>query len=352
MTNPYRHPSSILLVRLSAIGDVILASALIPVLRAAYPQSRLVWLTDDINTGLLIHHPDLDRVMVVPRGYWKQLMKQGRYLRLLLDVRRLVKDLRSEGFDWAIDLQGLLKSGIWARLSGARFRIGLGSREGSQRWMHHIVSRDTEIDRPGVEYWLLAQALELDPGAFPMSITVPAVVREQVAGKLQTQGVDRAYAVICPFTTRPQKHWLDDRWQDLARRLMAERGYQVVMLGGPGDRGRAAVIAGGVPGLIDLTGTTALIEAAAVIAGAQLLVGVDTGMTHLGIAMKTPTLALFGSTRPYLDTRVPHARVLYGAMPCSPCRRRPTCDDDFTCMKQHTVDGIMAELDTLLPSSS
>jgi heptosyltransferase-1 len=342
-------PANILIVRLSAIGDVILSSALIPVLREAYPFARLVWLVDDINTGLLIHNQALDKVIALPRGYWKQLIKQRRYLTLMADVRRLIRELRAERFDLALDLQGLLKSGVWARLSGARLRIGLGSREGSQHWMHHVVSRRSEIRRPGAEYRLLAQALGLDPGDFPMDIAVPELVREQVDGKLASAGVRQPFVVICPFTTRPQKHWFDDRWRELVRRLVEERGLQVLMLGGPGDRTRARSIADGLPGLVDLTGTTALIEAAAMISRASALIGVDTGLTHLGIAMKTPSLALFGSTRPYLNTGVDYAKVLYEPLPCSPCRRRPTCEGDFTCMKQHTAERVMAELQCLLP---
>jgi heptosyltransferase-1 len=341
--------ASILIVRLSAIGDVILSSALIPVLRNAYPSARLVWLVDDINTGLLIHNPRLDKVIALPRGYWKQLSEQRRYLSLAADVRRVINELHDERFDLALDLQGLLKSGMWARLSGARVRIGLGSREGSQHWMHHVISRDSDIRSPGVEYWLLAQALGLNPGGFPMDIVVPEQIHENMDDKLAATGVHQPFAVICPFTTRPQKHWFDDRWRELVRCLVEERGLQVLMLGGPDDRSRAKHIADGITGLIDLTGKTALIEAAAVIAKAQALIGVDTGLTHLGIAMKTPTLALFGSTRPYLDAGVDYAKVLYQQLPCSPCRRRPSCDGEFTCMKLHTVDTVLSAADPWLP---
>lgn len=62
----------------------------------------------------------------------------------------------------------------------------------------------------------------------------------------------------------------------------------------------------------------------------------------MGIACEVPTLALFGSTRPYLDPGTPRARVLYHALPCSPCRRRPTCGGRFDCMRAHEVDGVLA----------
>ncbi|NJD05678.1 MAG: glycosyltransferase family 9 protein [Methylococcaceae bacterium] len=341
-------PRNILLIRLSATGDVILASALTPALRRTYPNARLVWLTDDINTGLLIHHPAVDRVIVFQRAYFRQLFRERRYLALARGIKQLIDMLREEDFDWAIDLQGLLKSGVWSRLSGARIRIGLGSREGSQLWMHHVISRDTEIDRIGVEYWLLAHALKLDAGGFPMDVRVPEIVQSRMDAALAKRGCASPYAVICPFTTRPQKHWPPQRWRELSTELIERRHLPVVLLGGPGDTGRAKEITPPVEGFFDLTGTTALIEAAAVIRNANLLIGVDTGLTHLGIAMKTPTLALFGSTRPYLNTGSSHAKVLYQPMDCSPCRKRPSCGGDFGCMKAHTVDRVMAEAALLM----
>ena len=75
------------------------------------------------------------------------------------------------------------------------------------------------------------------------------------------------------------------------------------------------------------------VDAAALIVSAKLVVGVDTGLTHMGMASGTPTLALFGATRPYLESGQPRTRVLYDALPCSPCRRRPTCNGEFPCMR-------------------
>jgi heptosyltransferase-1 len=126
-----------------------------------------------------------------------------------------------------------------------------------------------------------------------------------------------------------------------------------VVLGGPADSEHGSAIAAGAPAgaAASLAGRTSLREAAAVIRGARLLVGVDTGLTHLGFAMGTPTLALFGSTRPYLDPGVPRGRVLYQAMDCSPCRRHPTCNGAFTCMQRHTVDNVAAEAARLLAGS-
>ena len=146
---------------------------------------------------------------------------------------------------------------------------------------------------------------------------------------------------MAPFTTRPQKHWFEDAWQALARRIRDELGLTPVILGGPGDQTHAAHMAHGVEGLLTLAGVTALPEAAALIRQAGLLVGVDTGLTHMGSALGTPTIARFGSTCPYPETGRPNARVIWLGMDCSPCRRRPTCGGAFTCLRNITADQVM-----------
>ncbi|MGX2041934.1 glycosyltransferase family 9 protein [Methylocaldum sp. MU1018] len=341
-------PKSILIVRLSAIGDVIMASGLIPALRKAYPDARIAWLTESANADLLRHNPGLDRVYLWPRSRWRQLRREWRYREFAREAYDLIRALRAERFDWTIDLQGLLKSGIWAWLAGGRRRIGLGSREGSRFLMTEVIDRRADDLRIGKEYRKLAKALTERIDTFALDIAVSDGDRKAASELLASAGVAGAYAVICPFTTRPQKHWFDERWIDLVRCLADQRGLPVVLLGGPGDRSRAEPIARGVGrGLFDLTGQTTLGQCTALIEKAKLLIGVDTGLTHLGIALDVPTVAVFGSTRPYLETGSAAAKVLYEPLECSPCRRRPTCGGTFDCMRAHTVESVLTAIETL-----
>jgi heptosyltransferase-1 len=193
----------------------------------------------------------------------------------------------------------------------------------------------------------------LDAGDFPMDIVVAPADTETAGQLCQAGGITPHYAVFCPFTTRPQKHWFEDRWAELSHAVPKQLGMAVVMLGGPRDREAGARIAAAGHGALgDLVGRTTLGQAAAVIRNAALLIGVDTGLTHLGIAFAVPTLALFGSTCPYLDPATPRAEILYHPLPCSPCRWHPTCDGAFTCMKQHTVDGVLETARRLLARGS
>jgi heptosyltransferase I len=347
----------ILIVRLSAIGDIVFASPLVAALRRSRPGAHIAWLVQPECAPLLRHHPDLDEVIAWPHKEWRTLWEGRRWRALAGTVRAFHRDLRGRRFDLALDLQGLLKSGVLAWLSGARERVGLGSREGSQWLMTRTFPRGGDPERIGSEYLYLAERLGLPVEPFEMAVHYGAAEARRAACLIETQGLRAGYAVICPFTTRPQKHWLAPRWAELARRLTGELGLPVVMLGGPGDRAEAARIGartGAQPGpaapygsedpagLIDLVGETSLLEAAALIHRAALVVAVDTGLGHMGIAFARPSLLLFGSTCPYRNTTRGNARVLYHRLPCSPCKRRPTCGGAFTCMGLIEVEEVLA----------
>jgi heptosyltransferase-1 len=333
---------NIFLVRLSAIGDILFASPLIETLRRAYPQAHIAWLVQPEYRSLLDQHPDLDEVIVCPLGRWRRFWRERRLRELGSGIMALRANLRGHRFDLAIDLQGLLKSGALTRLSGARERIGLGSREGSRWLMTRIVARGGDPRRIGSEYLHLAETLGLPVDDFAMALRFGDAEAGFADRVIADRDLGDGYAVLCPFTTRPQKHWLEDRWSRLATRLPNELGLTPVLLGGPADGEAATRIRDGADAsLVDLTGRTSLTEAAALIERATLLIGVDTGLGHMGIAFGTPSLLLFGSTCPYLDTTRTNARVLYHQLDCSPCKRRPTCDGAFTCMRMIEVDEVL-----------
>ena len=336
-------PTSILIVRLSAIGDVIMASGLIPALRAVYPKARIGWLTEAPNVELLRHNPRLDRLHLWPRSQWKELRQQGKYRQLLREVLSLIRLIRAERYDWVLDLQGLMKSAIWARLVGGRWRIGLRSREGSGLLMNEVITVKSGDRRIGSEYRQLAEFLGALPSEFALDITVAETDRISAIEVLRSENISGDFATIAPFTTRPQKHWFEESWARLVIQLASERNWPVVMLGGPRDKNRAEAISALAGGhIVNLVGKTSLGLCAAIIERSLLHIGVDTGLTHLGVALQRPTLALFGSTCPYIDACNPNARVLYQRLPCSPCRRHPTCGGTFDCMRQHSPDSVLA----------
>jgi heptosyltransferase-1 len=343
-------PRRVLLVRLSAIGDIVFASPLVAAFRRAYPDAHLAWLVEPSCAPLLRHHPDLDEVIEWPGPELRRLWRQRRLPTLAAELGRLRRQLRARGFDLAVDLQGLLKSAVPVRLTAAPTRIGLDSREGSRCLMTRVIPREplAERARIGSEYLHLARRLGLPVDGFEMAVHFGPDSVAGAADLLAEATLTGDYVALCPFTTRPQKHWFAERWAQLASRLHVQMGLRSVLLGAADDAEAGAGIAAASAGAaVSLAGRTSLLEAAAVIDRSRAVVAVDTGLGHMGIARKRPTLLLFGSTLPYSDTARPDARVLYHARACSPCRRRPTCDGRFDCMRDIGVDEVLAALQGL-----
>lgn len=343
----------ILIVRTSAIGDIVFASPIVGVLRAAYPDAHIAWLAEPGLGGLVRHDPAVDEVLAWPKAEWQRLWREQRFLGLARAVGEFRAMLRGHRFDIAIDLQGLLKSGLVTWLSGAPRRIGLGSREGSHLLMSEVIPKAGIIERISSEYRYLAESLGLPAGDFVPQLYADPAAEARALALLAERGLrPGAYAVLAPFTTRPQKHWFEDAWQALGPQVAGELGLTPVMLGGPADGPAAARIAPAGGAILNLAGATGLAEAAALVKHAGLVIGVDTGLTHMGIAFARPTVAIFGSTRPYLDTGRPNARVIWLGLPCSPCRRHPTCGGAFTCLRDITAERVLAEARLALDTPS
>lgn len=339
----------ILLVRTSAIGDLVFASPFVAALRQRYPDAYIAWLVEPGLDGLLAADPCIDELIPWPKAEWKRLWRERRFGELRRRVRAFAATLRGRRFDTAIDLQSLLKSGWLAWLSGAPRRIGLGSREGSRWLMTEVVPAGGTPGQISSEYRHLAQHLGLDTRHFLPRLAVSDEAARCARLLLGRHGLaPQRYAVFAPFTTRPQKHWPEAAWAVLAARVREEFGLVPLILGGPAEREAAQRIALAAPGAVALAGATSLAEAAALIAQAGLVIGVDTGLTHMGSALGAPTVALFGSTRPYLDAGRANAKVIWLGLPCSPCRRTPTCGGKYDCLHDIHPERVMDEARAVL----
>jgi len=318
----------ILIVRMSALGDIVFCTALLDALRRRWPDATIGWLLGQRFAGLLRDDPRLDARIVV----------DDRALGRIGTWTSLRTALAPHRFDWVIDAQGLLKSRLLSRLVPGATRIGFASKEPAGWLLDTLLPKGGDIADFASEYRALAAqltGLEAPVGR----LHVDPDLRAAVAARLGGEGLAEGYLALCPYTTRPQKHWFDDHWGELAQRLSAAGAPPVAVLGGPAERDAAqALVARMPPGSINLAGRTALHELPATLSLAGAVVGVDTGLTHIGIAVRRPTLALFGSTVPYRRAAddAPF-ELLYDDLPCSPCKRHPTCDGAFTCMRELTA---------------
>lgn len=318
----------ILILRLSALGDIVFATSLLQALRQRWPQAHVAWLAQQGFAGILESDPRLDEVIIAPANLFKSPAA----------MRRLRRELAARSFDWVLDVQGLLKSRIAAVLAAGATRIGFASSEPGAFLMQHLLPKGGRLSDISSEYRYFAEQLTGEP-AGPPRLLVTETAGTAVAAAMREHGLVAGFIALCPFTTRPQKHWPEHYWSQLAQ-LLQQRGLgPCVLFGGPGDKPAAARIMAAMPAnSLDLVGATRLAELPAWLAQTGLVIGVDTGLTHIGVAVRTPTLALFGSTCPYTGGAESPLTVFYDALPCSPCKRRPTCGGLYTCMRMLTPE--------------
>lgn len=318
-----------LIVRLSAIGDIVMASGLPSSIKTIYPDAKITWIVESSYVDLVRHHPDVDNVIEWPKQQWTSLAKQGAYVELIKAILSFRKRLKQYNFTHAVDAQGLLKSALIAFFSSAKIRIGFISKEHSHYLLTSPVKKPLS-DHIASEYRALAKYLGTPH--YTLKIEMGSKAEANALCALSNAGITNDYLVFSPFTTRPQKHWPLKHWKELISLVRNKSAIPIIILGGPGDCSNAELLTHEHPKVFSLTGKLALAESSVLVKNCHALVGVDTGLTHMSIAYHRPTVALFGSTCPYLYTENSNAHVLYKRLPCAPCRRRPSCNNTFDCM--------------------
>jgi heptosyltransferase-1 len=277
----------ILIVRVSAIGDVIHGIPVLCALRKAYPDAFLAWVAEGTAGDVLDGHPALDELVRVPRRWWK----------LPREVWRMRQRLRSMYFDIAIDLQCLTKSAITAWLSGAPRRIGKSGAEGRElsRWFNNELV-ETSGTHVLENYLSMLRPLGIESAAVKFDLPERAAEAEVVDQFLQTSGLaGRRYAVLNPGAGWPSKIWPAERYGALARHLHDVHGISSVAAWGlKTELPLAETIVSESGGHAQMAPPTTMMQLAALCRRAALFVGSDTGPMHLAVAVGTPTISMHG----------------------------------------------------------
>jgi heptosyltransferase-1 len=337
-----------LIVRLSSLSDVIIASPFAKLLKEHYPDSKVVWITQPENAAPLINNPYIDRIIFWDKQVWLRSVKQLNLITLYRESKKLRKELQKENIDTAFDLQGLFKSGFIAWLSGAQKRIGVGSREGSYWFMDKMVSTGM-INRNhlGADYRYLATQLGLNDQSWQVE-NYTQEKDEEYAAKIKASRIrpDEPYAVVCPYASKETKAWPQSYWQQLILRLRGRYQLKTILLGHETDAKylESAALLEKTSGAINFFGSTSLHEATSIIQQATLVVGVDNGLTHISQSLDMPSVMLLGGSLPYLYTDQASSKAIHMGKYCSPCNHKPMCNDRLGSMADITPDQVLTEL--------
>jgi len=322
----------LLLVKLSALGDVVQTLPVLAALKRVHPGLAIHWVVEEEQAELLAGHPLIERLLVFPRRRILRCLRNPRTVpRGWSLARKFLRDLRAERYDAVLDLQGLLKSALVVALARSRRRIGFANhREGSPLVLTEKLP-PYDPDLHAVRRYLSA-AEHLGGRPEPVEFPLPPHPSAETVGR-RLRLPPPPWLVFIPATRWPTKLWPDEHWRDLAGRACA-LGLPLLWIGGPGDRDYLAGLA--LKGT-DLSGRLSLKELAGILSGAAAVVSVDTGPMHLAAALGRPVVALFGPTAPWRTGPFGEGhRVLRAGLPCSPCFRR-------SCPEPRCMSGISPE---------
>ena len=354
-------PGSVLVVITRRIGDVLLATPVIRSLKRAWPAAKLDVLVFAGTQGFIASNPDVNRVITIT-----ERPRLAEHLALAASIVRR--------YDLALSLVPGDRPTLYAYLAG-RKRAGLLVNSRKDSWKRRLLDAWVPFDNDATHTVRMHLAL-LDAIGVPQVADVrPSWTAADEAQVRAAPGdlATRRYAVIHPYPKFRYKMWTHDGWGELARWLQ-QRGYTVVLTGGPeaAEREYVAAVGARAPGAIDLSGKLSLGAVAYVVSRADVFVGPDTAITHAAAALGVPTVALFGPSNPVKWGPWPagqdaginpwqmvgsqahgNVRLVQGAGPCVPCRNEG-CDkhleSDSRCLTTMTAQTVIAAVEDALKS--
>ena len=364
--------AKILLIKLSAVGDVIHTIPVLNKLRRRYPGARLDWLVTPAIGELLQHNPAISNVLEFQREDWSRPWRATPFV----NSARLAFTLRSTGYDLVIDMHGQMRTAAFVLATGAPVRIGFdrpraavwdasprtfppqarrhawqGAREGS--WLaytHHIAV--ATLDMHAVDRYLsVGPLLGLDTDPADFSFPIPPAAVNRIGALIEYYGIEgKKLAVLAPGTIWQTKQWRSAGFAEVAR-YFQQKGFAVTLIGASRERTVCAEVAAAAPGVVNLAGETTLSEVAALIRRAAICVTNDSGPMHLAVALDRPVVSVFGPTdRIWIGPYGRPDAVLQASLPCSPCylRQLSRCPNGHACMREVSAQAVIVRAESML----
>lgn len=328
----------ILIIRLSAIGDVIHTLPALHALRERLPEAQIGWIVEEFAAPLLKSLHGLNKIHCLSRKSGKTfdtgLQSMGWW--------QLLKSVRKEGYDVSIDFQGLTKSAIWGWLSGAKHRIGYGDQDGrelSKLFYNHrvipAVNARHVIDRN------LSLLSALDIVHPEVRFTLPVHEQSSVwAENLQRENtIVRPFLVVHPGAGWQTKRWAPDNYAQLCRMIHEEFGHSVVLSTGPKEEKIEEVFRQHLKNIPFAAPRMNQLQLQEMARQADVFIGPDTGPMHLAVAVGTRTVAIFGASDAARNGPYGYKHlVIIKDTECQPCWKTecPTC----SCLNELTVEEV------------
>lgn len=346
---------NILIVKLSAIGDVVHTLPSLSALRKLYPQARITWVIEEAASDLIRNHPYLDQMIISRRKPWLEDIKKGRF-GVLKEIRQFIKELRSCHYDLVIDFHGLFKSSLIVLLARAPRKLGFDSmQELSGLFVNekipedmgkHAVARYLDFIR-----YLDPESLVLrdsfEAGVIESFIPVGDEEEKKIMDLVKLHGLEgREFVAVNPVAFWETKLWQERKFAQLCDLIVDSFRVSIVFTGtGKEDLGPIQAMMRNPA--VNMAGETSLRELACLYRKAAALITTDSGPMHIAAAMGTPVVALFGPTDPARTGPCgKNHRVIRKDLSCSPCflKRCPTKE----CMRRIEVEEVFQAVESSL----
>ena len=338
----------ILIVRLGALGDIVHAIPVAAALRRAFPSARIDWLVSAKHRDILDLVPVIDRRLVInDRGD----ASGGTTL------WAAIRELRRQRYDVAIDLQGLIKSAVLARSSGAARVIGFSSAYAREPLARFFYTRAYDAGRGGLfDPRETRHVVEINLGVLGLlgitsgSPEFPIDRVESVAARQAADAAGGRYALLNPGAAWPNKRWPADRFGAVAASLRERHGLMSVVLWGPGEEALARDVVGASSGAAVMTAPTTIADIVALARGAAVMVSGDTGPTHIASAVGAPLVGIYGPTRPVRNGPMAPDDLWVSRDAVCQCRHLRRCKLDRMCLLDIDVAEVVSAVERRLAS--
>ena len=343
-----------LFIRLRNLGEAVLDTANLRALKRFRPDLKIVVLVEAIYTDLFAADPDIEPI-ALPRGSGDKRSSFSSRL-------GIIKEIRNRKFTAVINLHGGPTSAQLTFASGAKHRVAPAHFRNSYAYNLRVPSVDDILKQSGISqklHTVETQFAEFQwlglPGEHPAPthLQVAPAMQAAAQAKLIAADVDpvKPYVVLAPTNEFYTKRWMPERFAEVAE-VFSQRGFQIVMTGAPTDEQRAQLQAVQKATKQKLTSLSSLSigELVAVISGAKLFVGNDSGPAHIAAAVKTPLVVMFGpaSSVRWRPWRAP-AELVQNAFACNPCSMYK-CEafDEPECIRSISVAQVMQAIEKML----
>ncbi len=335
----------ILVLRLSAVGDVIRTLPAVKALKEHSPSSSITWIVEEPSRALLESQPEVDEVILLPRKRWTRGIKSSRGIwRTIGESRGFIKDLRRRRFDVALDFHGILKSGVLSFLSGSPKRIGydrISTKEGNFLFSNVKVKLPQQKISRFERNLALLKGMGMEVGGSEYRLHIPPRDREYVASffKVSSAFLNRPLIAIHPGTSQKAffKRWMPDQYAQLGDLLVRKINACVLFTWGDGELEWVEGVRKQMtePSLL-APKTESLTQLGEVYRNCDLYIGGDTGPLHIASLMGIPAVVIYGPTDPVENEPIGRHIKVRKEVGCNPCR-------EYSCKKLVCIKAISAE---------